>query len=170
MNLKEPGKITSPLTQWSSRERRSACNPQYQVCVIQGLWKCNLLFLLSFSAAIFHSGSSTAVEPSPHSRDLLQLRRYWSEPVSLSVGSWNWRQVNHTSVRYCNVYEYFFSLSVLFSARGPVLRARSREGCQSGWGLKEKFRPQGPNYIFSLNRVHFQLELQKVSLRASPFT
>jgi len=76
----------------------------------------NRLFSLSFSAAIFHSGSSTAVEPSPHSRDFLQLRRYWSKSVSLPVGSWNWRQVNHT---YFNVYEYFF-LS-LFSFRPEVL-------------------------------------------------
>ena len=58
------------------------------------------LYLL---APFFYPGPSTVVEPSPHSRHLLQLCGHGSKSVSLSVGRRNWRQVSRVFLRNATV-------------------------------------------------------------------
>lgn len=69
----------------------SCCIPQFLTAVS--------LYLL---APFFYPGPSTVVEPSPHSRHLLQLCRHGSKSVSLSVGRRNWRQVSRVFLRKCH--------------------------------------------------------------------
>ena len=69
----------------------SCCIPQFLTAVS--------LYLL---APFFYPGPSTVVEPSPHSRHLLQLCGHGSKSVSLSVGRRNWRQVSRVFLRKCH--------------------------------------------------------------------
>lgn len=69
----------------------SCCIPQFLTAVP--------LYLL---APFFYSGPSTVVEPSPHSRHLLQLCGHGSKSVSLSVGRRNWRQVSRVFLWRCH--------------------------------------------------------------------
>lgn len=69
----------------------SCCIPQFLTAVP--------LYLL---APFFYPGPSTVVEPSPHSRHLLQLCGHGSKSVSLSVGRRNWRQVSRVFLRKCH--------------------------------------------------------------------
>lgn len=70
----------------------SCCIPQFLMAVP--------LYLL---APFFYPGPSTVVEPSPHSRHLLQLCGHGSKSVSLSVGRRNWRQVSRVSCENATV-------------------------------------------------------------------
>ena len=70
----------------------SCCIPQFLTAVP--------LYLL---APFFYPGPSTVVEPSPHSRHLLQLCGHGSKSVSLSVSRRNWRQVSRVFLRNATV-------------------------------------------------------------------